>query len=157
MKILMVCLGNICRSPMAHGIMEDRIRKYQLPWEVDSAGTSGWHNGENPDSRAVSFCLSKNVDISHYISRKFVPEDLENFDIILAMDSSNYQDIIKHCRDESQAKKVQLIMNYTFPGKNIAVPDPYYDGSFSRVYHLLTDAIDAFVNEYKPARKKGIK
>lgn len=153
----MVCLGNICRSPMAHGILQDRIIKYQLPWEVDSAGTSGWHNGENPDKRAISACNSKNINIASYVSRKFIPEDLEYFDIILAMDSSNYQDILKMCKNEFQTKKVQLIMNFKFPGKNMAVPDPYYDGSFDRVYQLLTDAIDAFVNEYKLTRKKSLR
>ena len=142
---------------MAHGIMDERIKKYQLPWEVDSAGTSGWHNGEPPDHRAISYCSQKYIDISTYISRKITLEDLDNYDVILAMDSSNYQDIIKNCRNESQLKKVHLIMNYTFPGKNMAVPDPYYDGNFGRVYQLLTDAIDAFVNEHKPVRKKHLR
>ncbi len=154
MKILMVCLGNICRSPMAHGIMEDRIKKYNLTWEVDSAGTSGWHIGESPDLRAIQTCKTKDIDISHQTSRKIVSADMENYDVILAMDSSNYQDILRLCTTKMQQLKVKLIMNYKFPDKNMAVPDPYYDGGFERVYHLLTDAIDAFVNEHKGKRKR---
>ncbi len=144
----MVCLGNICRSPMAHGIMEERIKKYNLPWEVDSAGTSSWHNGEKPDARAIETCQNKNIDLSKYISRKITPADLDYYDVILAMDSSNYQDILKMCSNKIQSEKVRMIMNYKYDGMNMAVPDPYYDNGFERVYNLLTDAIDAFVEAY---------
>ena len=142
MKILMVCLGNICRSPMAQGILETKIRNKNLNWEVDSAGTSGWHDGEGPDKRAILSGKKKGVDISKQVSRKITPHDLDYFDHILAMDSSNFQDIISMCANETQKSKVNLIMNFKHPGKNMAVPDPYYDGKFDDVFELLNDAMD---------------
>lgn len=142
MKILMVCLGNICRSPIAQGIMTSKIKEKKLNWEVDSAGTSGWHNGERPDPRAVLACKSKGIDIADQISRTLISDDLDYYDLILAMDSANYQDIIKMCSSEPQKLKVKLIMNFKHPGMNMAVPDPYYDGKFDQVFELLSDAMD---------------
>lgn len=148
MKILMVCLGNICRSPIAQGILETKIKASNLPgWEVDSAGTSGWHDGEGPDPRAIKAAKGKGVDISSQISRKITLYDLDHFDLILAMDSSNYQDILRLCTSEIQKNKVKLLMNYPFPSKNMAVPDPYYDGKFNEVFELLDTAIEALVTK----------
>lgn len=145
MKILMVCLGNICRSPIAQGIMTSKIKEKKLNWEVDSAGTSGWHNGERPDPRAVLACKSKGIDIADQISRTLISNDLDYYDLILAMDSANYQDIIKMCSSETQKLKVKLIMNFKHPGMNMAVPDPYYDGKFDQVFDLLNDAMDEVI------------
>jgi len=145
MKILMVCLGNICRSPIAQGIMTSKIKEKKLNWEVDSAGTSGWHNGERPDPRAVLACKSKGIDIADQISRTLISNDLDYYDLILAMDSANYQDIIKMCSSEPQKLKVKLIMNFKHPGMNMAVPDPYYDGKFDQVFDLLNDAMDEVI------------
>ncbi|MFZ1558795.1 MAG: low molecular weight protein-tyrosine-phosphatase, partial [Saprospiraceae bacterium] len=142
MKILMVCLGNICRSPMAQGILEAKIRGKNLNWEIDSAGTSGWHDGEGPDKRAILAGKKKGVDISKQVSRKIMLSDLDYYDFIFAMDSTNYQDIIKICSTETQKSKVKLIMNLKYPGMNMAVPDPYYDGKFDDVFELLNDAMD---------------
>jgi len=142
MKILMVCLGNICRSPMAQGILEAKISVKKLDWEIDSAGTSGWHEGEGPDKRAVLSCKKNGVDISKQVSRKITSYDLDYYDLIFAMDSSNYQDIIKICSNEIQKSKVKLILNAKYPGKNMAVPDPYYDDKFEEVFELLNDAMD---------------
>ncbi len=146
MKILMVCLGNICRSPIAQGIMEEKIKSHRLDWEVDSAGTSGWHDGERPDTRAIAACRKKNIDISHQISRKITSKDLNHYDHILVMDSSNFQDITKLCQTESQKSKVNLITNFKYPDKNIAVPDPYYNDKFDDAFMILDDAIEGFVS-----------
>ncbi len=145
MKILMVCLGNICRSPMAQGILEKKILEKTLNWYVDSAGTSGWHDGEGPDFRAIKSARHKDVDISQQISRKILKADLEQFDVILAMDSSNYQEILKLCKNIEQEEKVHLLLNYYQPGRNAAVPDPYYDGKFDEVFALLDLALDHFI------------
>ncbi len=144
----MVCLGNICRSPIAQGILDAKIKAANLyGWEADSAGTSGWHDGEGPDPRAVKAAKAKGIDISSQISRKITLNDLEHFDLILAMDSSNYQDILRLCTSEIQKNKVKLLMNYPFPSKNMAVPDPYYDGKFNEVFELLDTAIEALVTK----------
>lgn len=141
MKILMVCLGNICRSPIAQGIMQKKIEDLGLTWTVDSAGTSGWHQGEKPDARAIAICKSKNVEIAHQKSRKLVPNDLDDFDIILAMDKNNYDEIIKLCKNTTQRSKVKLILDFANCHTNDIVPDPYYDGKFQEVFELLDKAI----------------
>lgn len=148
MKILIVCLGNICRSPIAHGIFEKKIKEKNLDWEVDSAGTSGWHDGEGPDQRAINICKQNGIDISNQISRKLVTSDLNYYDLILTMDSSNFQDIFKICVDEIQKSKVKLIMNYTYPDQNLAVPDPYFDGNFKAVFNQLNEAIDDLIASF---------
>ena len=145
MKILMVCLGNICRSPIAQGILEEKIKTYGLNWEVDSAGTSGWHDGERPDSRAIATSRINEVDISRQTSRKINKKDLDYYDHILVMDSANYQDVLKICQTEAQKSKVNLITNFKYPHKNIAVPDPYYNDRFDEVFQLLDDAIDGLI------------
>ena len=147
MKILMVCLGNICRSPMAEAILEQKLKKKRLSWLVDSAGTSGWHDGETPDARAISTCAKKGLNISNQRSRKIKSQDLDYFDLILAMDSSNYQDILKLCQNDMQRSKVKLILNYKYPNRNMAVPDPYYDDKFDEVYDLLDEAIDNVISD----------
>ena len=146
MKVLMVCLGNICRSPMAQGILEKKLSEKKLDWYVDSAGTSGWHDCEAPDFRAIEIARQRGVDISQQKSRKIGRKDIEHFDVILAMDSSNYQEILKLCGNEEQKIKVHLLLNFHHPGRNAAVPDPYYDGKFDTVYDLLDVALDHFIN-----------
>jgi protein-tyrosine phosphatase len=145
MKILMVCLGNICRSPLAQGILEEKIKKYNLNWEVDSAGTSGWHDGEAPDHRARSAALKRGFSINHQISRKITRDDLLHFDLICAMDAQNYSDIKNLARMENVHPNIELLMNLSFPGLNRQVPDPYYDGRFDEVCDLLDGALEKFV------------
>lgn len=146
MKILMVCLGNICRSPIAHGVLENKIKEHNLTdWKVDSAGTSGWHNGEAPDMRAIQVSRKNNIDISGQISRKITKRDLNEYDLILVMDSSNYKDVMDLCDTDMQRDKVKLIMNYVYPGKNIAVPDPYYNNRFDEVVEMLDAAIEELI------------
>jgi len=148
MNILMVCLGNICRSPLAHGILEHKIRERNLAWKVDSAGTSGWHNGEPPDMRSIQQAAKFNIDIQNQRSRQIILEDLEEFDLILVMDSSNYQNVMALATNKIQENKIKLILNYVTPAQNRAVPDPYYDGGFQLVYDLLDEATDRLIEHH---------
>lgn len=141
----MVCLGNICRSPMAEGILKSKAQNKKLNWFVDSAGTSGWHIGANPDRRGMQLMRERGIDISDQRSRKFTPEDFAKFDLILAMDHENYQNILKLAPNENDKQKVEMILNYAFPGQNQAVPDPYYDNRFEKVYDLLDKACTAII------------
>lgn len=150
MKFLMVCLGNICRSPLAEGLLRDKVKAEGLDWEVDSAGTSGYHNGALPDSRSIAVAKEYGLDITDQRSRKLTLQDLEDFDVIYVMDSSNYNDVMSLCENTSQKSKVRLIMNMVMPERNIAVPDPYWeDSGFKKVYLMLEEACEAIVKEYQ--------
>ncbi|MEI6312074.1 MAG: low molecular weight protein-tyrosine-phosphatase [Bacteroidota bacterium] len=149
MKILMVCLGNICRSPLAQGILEDKIKKHGLNWQVDSAGTGGWHSGELPDRRSIQVAKKYSIDLSIQRARKLNGYDLENFDLIFAMDKSNLQDIQKLAQNQEELKKIKLILNESHPNENLIVPDPYYnDNGFEEVYHLLDEACNSIIQNY---------
>ncbi len=145
MKILMVCLGNICRSPLAEGILQQKIKERNLSWEVDSAGTSGWHVGELPDNRSIAVAKAHGIDLTYQRSRQFGAEDLDLFDLILAMDSVNYSNIISMARTDTQKIKVKLILNYAYPNQNRAVPDPYYEGGFEKIYQMLDAACEKII------------
>ncbi len=142
----MVCLGNICRSPLAHGILESKLPE---GWIVDSAGTSSWHEGERPDTRSILEAKKNNINIDHQHSRSVRAQDFYDFDIIFAMDSSNYSNLCKMAPEEGLKSKIRLIMNEVEPGKNIQVPDPYTGGQsgFSHVFGMLEEAIDAFLEK----------
>lgn len=143
----MVCLGNICRSPLAEGILQKMIDEKALDWKVDSCGTSGYHDGELPNIGSIQIADAHGLDIRYQRSRKFIPEDLDNFDLILAMDASNYQNIMRACRTDAHRDKIELILNYAYPGENRAVPDPYYEGGFDRVYDMIYKACEALVEQ----------
>lgn len=151
MKILMVCLGNICRSPLAHGILEHKAKKENWDVLVDSAGTNGFHDGEKPDSRSISTAGLHQIDITNQVSRQIRKEDLDEFDLIYAMDSSNYNNILELASNELQKSKVKIIMNEVYPGKNISIPDPYYGGDegFENVFQMLNEATDMIIKKYK--------
>ena len=150
MKILMVCLGNICRSPLAQGILEKKIKEHQLNWEVDSAGTGGWHNGEMPDNRSIAIAEKYHVDITKQRARKLNGYDLENFDLLFAMDRSNLVDIKKLAQNKIELEKIKLILNESYPNENKIVPDPYYnDNGFEEVFQLLDSACDKIIENYK--------
>lgn len=151
MNILMVCLGNICRSPLAEGILRSKVEKFNLNVAIDSAGTSEFHIGEKPDSRMRTTALSFGVSLEDLRARQFVVADFVQFDIIYAMDSSNYNNICSLARSESDKQKVKLILNELEPGKNLAVPDPYYGGQqgFVDVYNLLDQATDKIIENLK--------
>ena len=143
----MVCLGNICRSPLAHGILQQEILSRNLAWEVDSAGTSSWHNGEQPDSRSIEVALKHDIDIRTQSSRQFQKSDFTDFDLIIAMDNQNYKDIISLSSDAGEKSKVKILLNYSYPNENRAVPDPYYSGGFDYVYTLIKEAVDNLLKQ----------
>ncbi len=149
MKILMVCLGNICRSPLAEGIMQRKISEHGLDWQVDSAGTGAWHVGELPDRRSIATARQYGIDITHQRARQLKPHDLDRFDLVLAMDSQNYRDILRLATKKEQEEKVQLIMNFASPGRNQAVPDPYWDDNgFEQVFRMLEEACGKVVERF---------
>jgi protein-tyrosine phosphatase len=145
-KILMICLGNICRSPLAEGILRSKISKKKT---VDSAGTGGWHAGELPDKRSVAIAKSKGLDITNQRARQFKISDFDTFDCIYVMDKSNYKDVIALAPNETAKSKVKMILNELYPEKNTDVPDPYYgdqDG-FENVYNMLDQACDVIASK----------
>lgn len=143
----MVCLGNICRSPLAEGILRTKAEHSDLNVTIDSAGTSNYHIGAPPDTRAIVNAKKHNVDISYLRARQFVEEDFDLFDHIFVMDSSNYADIISLAKNENDRRKVELILNRVYPGSDMSVPDPYFGGEqgFENVYILLDKACDIIV------------
>lgn len=146
MRILMVCLGNICRSPMAEGILKSKVQDRGLDWEVDSAGTGSWHIGERPDPRSVAEARKNGIDITDQRARQFSSADFEVFDLILAMDHSNYQNILRLAGNGAQKEKVAMIMNFVHPGQRINVPDPYWDDDgFNQVFTMLEEACESLI------------
>lgn len=132
MKILMVCLGNICRSPLAHGIMESLVKELGLNWEVDSAGTGNWHIGQAPDYRSVAVARKYGIDISNQCCRQFTANDFDYYDRIFVMDRMNLRDVINLARNEQDTEKVRLLLEYE------VVPDPYFDDEqFEPVFQLI--------------------
>jgi len=122
--------------------MQTRIDEKGLEWEVDSAGTSSFHSGSAPDPRSIEEARKHDIDISHQRSRQITSGDLEYYDLILTMDTSNYNNVRKLATDKSQLDKIKLILNYVTPEQNRSVPDPYYEGGFPKVFHMLEQAID---------------
>lgn len=154
MKILMVCLGNICRSPMAHGLMEEKIGNHQLNWQVDSAGTSSFHQGEAPDTRAIA-CMEKHgIDISAQQSRPFRKNDFEDFDLIFCMDKINLRNVLLLAQHKEHAARAKLILHEIEDELTEEVPDPYYDSynGFEHVFALLNKATDAIIKNYTNAQ-----
>lgn len=143
MKILMVCLGNICRSPLAHGVLEHLVRQKGLNWEIDSAGTGGWHVGQQPDRRSIAIAKKYGLDISGQSCRKFDTSDFERFDQILVMDYSNLNDVKALARNEEEQKKISLFL------KDTIVPDPYYDDDqFDPVYQMIEIRCKELIEEF---------
>ncbi|MEJ6981070.1 low molecular weight protein-tyrosine-phosphatase [Pedobacter sp. P351] len=144
MKILMVCLGNICRSPLAHGIMEKFVAEQGLNWEVDSAGTGDWHIGSAPDKRSVAIAKKYGLDISNQCCRQFQVEDFDRFDKIFVMDHTNEKDVLNLARRQQDREKVQLLLNTE------KVPDPYYeDDQFDSVYQMIEKGCRKLLDQLK--------
>lgn len=144
----MVCLGNICRSPMADGLLRKKVDDSGIAVEVDSAGTSGHHSGEAPDSRMRQTAREFGCPIDDLRSRQFVVNDFDTFDLIYVMDQSNYRNVMTLARNEADKSKVRMILNESHPGKNLEVPDPYYGGGqgFIDVFNMLDEATDVIMN-----------
>jgi len=144
----MVCLGNICRSPLAEGILKSKATTYQI--FVDSAGTSAYHVDNQPDERSIIVAEKHGINISNQRARKFIAADFDNFDIIYAMDESNFHDIVKLSRNNSDKQKVRMILNEIHPNKNNSVPDPYYGGNegFENVFQMLDEACEIIIKKY---------
>ncbi len=136
----MVCLGNICRSPLAEGILKSKVDTSKVV--VDSAGTGHWHVGEQPDQRSITIGKKHNIDISNQRGRQFSTKDFDEFDIIYVMDNSNRENILALAENEAQKEKVKLILDEIFPGENVDVPDPYFGGDrgFESVFKMLEEA-----------------
>ncbi len=143
MKILMVCLGNICRSPLAHGIMEHMVQQKGLNWEIDSAGTGNWHIGQQPDRRSIAVARKYGIDISTQRCRQFNPSDFENFDQILVMDYNNLNDVKSLARNEEQHNKISLFL------RDNIVPDPYHnDDQFDLVFQMIEKRCKELLEEF---------
>ncbi|WP_027067276.1 low molecular weight protein-tyrosine-phosphatase [Maribacter sp. Hel_I_7] len=139
MKVLMVCLGNICRSPLAEGILKSKVDATNI--YVDSAGTAGYHVGNAPDPRSIKVAHEHGIDISSQVCRKFTVSDFDTFDLIYAMDKSNYGNIIHLARRKEDAEKVKLLLS-ELNTEHIEVPDPYYDAEdgFEQAFQMIDKA-----------------
>lgn len=138
----MVCLGNICRSPLAEGILKSKVDASKV--FVESAGTGHWHVGEEPDKRSVAVGKRYDIDITSQRGRQFSAKDFENFDLIYVMDNSNKDDLLAMAETDSQREKIKLILDEIFPGENVDVPDPYFGGNagFENVFKMLDEACE---------------
>ena len=141
-KILMVCLGNICRSPLAEGILASKLPKNKFT--VDSAGTGSWHVGHSPDERSIAIAKKNKISISNQRGRQFSVADFDAFDYIYVMDSSNYNDVVELAKTQDHRDKVQMILNDLFPNENVDVPDPYFGlpNGFEIVYNMLDEVCE---------------
>jgi len=142
----MVCLGNICRSPLAEGIMKQKIREAQFDWTVDSAGTGNWHAGQQPDRRSIITAGQHGIDITKQRARQFQVADFDRFDKIFVMDTQNLRDVLHLAQTEGHRAKVELMLDQIHPGQERSVPDPYHDDDgFEEVFEMLDRACEAFV------------
>ena len=141
-QILMVCLGNICRSPLAEGILASKLPKDKF--RIDSAGTGSWHIGHTPDERSIATAKKNGLDISNQRGRQFSSSDFDTFDYIFVMDSSNYETVISLAKNQEHKDKVRMILDELFPNENVDVPDPYFGlpNGFNMVYQMLDEVCD---------------
>jgi protein-tyrosine phosphatase len=146
-KILMVCLGNICRSPLAEGILKSKLPDSEFI--VDSAGTSHYHIGDLPDKRSIKVAEKYGLDISDQKGRQFSVNDFDNFDIIYVMDESNFENVIKLARNPEDISKVKYILNEIYPNQNHSVPDPYTGGlqGFDTTFKMLDEACEQIASK----------
>ncbi|RLJ60471.1 protein-tyrosine phosphatase [Litoreibacter meonggei] len=151
-RLLFACLGNICRSPLAEGIVRAKAQSAGLELEIDSAGTGGWHIGDPPDGRAIVAARLKGYDIENQISRRIGPIDFDAFDLIVAMDETNRQDI-EALRPSGSVVPVVLMSSFASGDVPVEVPDPYYTGKFEPVIAMLETCADALVAQLLTARQ----
>ena len=150
MKILMVCLGNICRSPLAEGILQYKAVQAGLNWKVESAGTNGYHIGEAPHHLSQKVATLNGIDISAQRSRQFIKEDLERYDKIYAMANDVLADIKLIAKEKFNPDKVELFLNEMYPGQNKDVPDPWYgkEEGYHRVFEILETTCDKILENH---------
>jgi protein-tyrosine phosphatase len=150
MKILMVCLGNICRSPLAEGILQHKARQAGLNWTVDSAGTNGYHTGEPPHHLSQKVARLNGIDICHQRARRFVKEDFDRYDLIYAMADDVVDDMRHIARDKYDESKVRLLLDELYPGQGRSVPDPWYgtEPGYHEVFKLIDRASDKIIEKY---------
>ena len=143
----MVCLGNICRSPLAEGILKSKAKNL----EVDSAGTAGYHIGKQPDIRSIDIAKKHDIDLTSQRARQFSTRDFDDFDKIYVMDNDNYSKIISLARNQEDIDKVDLILNEIYPKEYKSVPDPYYGGDegFQNIYSLLETSCEVIAKKYE--------
>ncbi len=148
----MVCLGNICRSPLAEGILQHKADNAKLGWKVDSAGTANYHVGDPPHHLSQKVAKMNGIDISHERGRQFKKQDMVDFDRIYMMDSSNYADVKRVSKELWDEEKTGLILNELYPGKNLDVPDPWSgpEKEYHEVFEMLDKACDKIIEKYAP-------
>ena len=149
MRILMVCLGNICRSPMAEGLMRRKLLEANLSGKVDSAGTANFHIGKSPDYRMVQTGKLQGTPINDLKARQFSTQDFEDFDRIYVMDQSNYKNVLAMANSNTDRQKVSLLLDHLYPNKQLEVPDPYYgnQSDFDAVFTLVNEATEALITD----------
>ncbi|HEV3411374.1 MAG TPA: low molecular weight protein-tyrosine-phosphatase [Puia sp.] len=155
-RILMVCLGNICRSPLAEGILREKARAAGLDWEIDSAGTNGYHTGEAPHHLSLKVARHNGIDISRQRARRFTAADFQRFDKIYAMAGDVIDDMRRIAGRQFDPAKVDLLMNEVHPGSNEDIPDPWYgpEPGYHEVYAMIDEAADHIIAKYgQPAQQ----
>lgn len=157
MKILMVCLGNICRSPLAEGILQYKADNAGLNWKVESAGTNGYHIGEAPHQLSQKVATLNGIDISGQRSRQFIKEDMEQYDKIYAMANDVLMDIKQIAKERFNSNKVDLFLNEMYEGENRDVPDPWYgaEEGYHRVYEIIASACEKIIENYAVSTKNN--
>lgn len=156
MKILVVCLGNICRSPLAEGILQKKAAERGLDWLIESAGTNGYHTGEPPHHLSRKVAKKNGIDISGQLSRKFSADDFDRYDIIYIMADDVLRDMKKIAGEKFDRNKVNFFLNALYPGKNHDVPDPWYgdEDGYDDVYTIIDEASDAIILNHLSAINK---
>lgn len=159
MKILMVCLGNICRSPLAEGILQHKAFEAGLNWSVESAGTNSYHIGEAPHPLSQKVAKLNGIDICKQRARRFVVEDLKIYDKIYALANDVLDDIRRIAKDKFDPSKTDLLMNELYPGKDMDVPDPWYgpEPGYHEVYKMIDEVCEVIIKKYTPASKGNLK
>ena len=151
MQVLMVCLGNICRSPLAEGVLQHKARKAGFNWSVQSAGTGAWHVGEPPHEFSCKVALQNGINICNQRARQFVKDDFNKFDFIFVMDSSNYTDVKKISGNLFDKRKIDLLLNTSYPNENRNVPDPWFgkEEGYQQVFEMIDAACERIIEKYK--------
>ncbi len=150
MKILMVCLGNICRSPLAEGILQAKALEAGLNWQVDSAGTNGYHTGEPPHELSIKVGKQKGINICNQRSRRFIAEDFENYDLIYAMAADVLDDIQRIAKNNFDTNKLSLFLEASYPGEERDVPDPWSgpEKDYHEVFEIIGRNCDSIIKKY---------